>query len=153
MFKEQVKALLEAAMEVREDLFVLDFSVSGDQSIKVVLDGDRGVNLNDCIEVSRAIEHQLDRDNSDFSLEVTSAGATTPLEQPRQYHKHLGRTLQVDLEEEQITGTLTEVGATQIALEWKTREPKPLGKGKHTVRKRREIAFPDVLKAKVVLKF
>ena len=37
--------------------------------------------------ISSAIEHNLDREEQDFSLEVMSAGATTPLTHQRQYKK------------------------------------------------------------------
>ena len=40
-----------------------------------------------------------------------------------------------------------------LTLEWKAREPKPVGKGKHTVQKKKEISFSEVMEAKVVLKF
>lgn len=50
-----------------------------------MIDGDNGVSINDCISVSRAIEHNLDREEEDFSLEVTSYGISLPLRVPRQY--------------------------------------------------------------------
>ena len=92
-FKDIVSELLQHALTQREDLFLIDFTVGSDNRIKVVLDGDKGINLKDCMDVSRAIEHNLDREEEDFSLEVTSAGATEPLQLPRQYKKNVGRTL------------------------------------------------------------
>ena len=153
MFKEKVEELLNKALAKREDLFLLNFSVGADNAIKVVLDGDNGISLNDCMEISRAVEHNLDREENDFALEVTSAGATAPLELPRQYQKNVGRTLEVQSEGKKIEGKLTEVKDDGITLEWKTREPKPVGKGKHTVNKKEEIAFSSIEKARVVLKF
>jgi len=153
MFKEQVAELLERALEKRKDLFLLDFTVGSDHGIKIVLDGDQGISLSDCMEISRAIEHNLDRETTDFSLEVTSAGATAPLELPRQFNKNVGRILAVKTAEDEIEGKLTEVSEQGITLVWKTREPKPVGKGKHTVEKKQEIAFSDIERAKVVLKF
>ncbi len=134
-------------------MFLIDFTVGGDNTIRVVLDGDNGINLQDCMEVSRAIEHSLDREEEDFALEVTSAGATAPLELPRQYNKNTGRKLKVKTEEQEFEGTLTQVTENSITLEWKAREPKPVGKGKVTVQKKQEIAFSDIKKAKVVLNF
>ncbi len=90
MFKDKVKALLEEALVADKSLFLIDFSIATDNTIKVVLDGDEGVALQDCMKVSRAIEHNLDREEYDFSLEVTSAGATTPMVIPRQYLKNIG---------------------------------------------------------------
>jgi ribosome maturation factor RimP len=38
-------------------------------------------------------------------------------------------------------------------LEWKAREPKPIGKGKRTVEKKERIAFDAIVEAKVKLIF
>ncbi|MEJ2163398.1 MAG: ribosome assembly cofactor RimP [Robiginitalea sp.] len=149
----RVDALLEEALEKRPDLFPILVKVGPDFSIRILLDGDSGVTLEDCMYVSRAIEHQLDREEFDFSLEVSSAGATSPLEVPRQFRKNQGRTLEVKTAETEFKGTLEEVGEDQITLIWKAREPKPVGKGKHTVRKQATIPFSDIEQAKVVLKF
>ncbi|MEJ2584458.1 MAG: ribosome assembly cofactor RimP [Robiginitalea sp.] len=151
--QNRVEALLKEALEKRPDLFPISLNVAADQSIKIVLDGDDGVNLRDCIDISRAVEHQLDREEFNFSLEVSSAGATAPLEMPRQYRKNLGRTLRVKTVESELKGTLEQVGDAEITLTWKAREPKPVGKGKHTVRKEAKIPFSDIEQANVVLKF
>lgn len=87
MFKETVKELLDKALEEREDLFLIDFDVLQGNTIRIVIDGDKGVLVEDCIFISRAIEHNLDREEQDFSLEVTSAGAASPLHHNRQYKK------------------------------------------------------------------
>ncbi|MEW2920181.1 ribosome assembly cofactor RimP [Muricauda sp. ANG21] len=153
MFKEKVKSLLDKALEEHPSLFLIDFTVGGDNNIRVILDGDTGVNLQDCMDISRAIEHNLDREEEDFSLEVTSAGATSPLLLPRQYHKNIGRKIKVRTEAEELEGTLTQASENSITLEWKAREPKPVGKGKVTVQKKQEIAYSDIQQAKVILKF
>ena len=92
-FKEKVKNQLDQALLERPALFLIDFSISETYKISVTLDGDNGVNLQDCIDVSRAIEQNLDREEQDFSLEVASAGATSPLKLPRQFKKNVGRKL------------------------------------------------------------
>ncbi|NAS13757.1 ribosome assembly cofactor RimP [Poritiphilus flavus] len=153
MLKEKARVLLEQALAENESLFLIDFSVSSDHTIKVVIDGDQGVSLQDCMAVSRAIEHKLDREEEDFSLEVTSAGATSPIILARQYKKNIGRKLKVITEDHNYEGNLTAAGEESIVLEWKTREPKPVGKGKVTVQKRQEISIADIKEAKVVLKF
>ncbi|PWL39310.1 ribosome assembly cofactor RimP [Flagellimonas aquimarina] len=153
MFKEKVKSLLDKALDENPSLFLIDFTIGGDNTIRVVLDGDNGINLQDCMDVSRAIEHNLDREEEDFSLEVTSAGATSPLEIPRQYKKNIGRKLMVRTGEEELEGNLTNATEDSITLEWKAREPKPVGKGKVTVQKKRDIAFSDIHQAKVIIKF
>ena len=132
-------------------LFLIDFSMGGDKSIRVTLDGDNGVTLEDCMKVSRAIEGELDREEHDFALEVTSAGAATPLTLPRQYPKNIGRKLKVKTETDTYEGNLTEATETGIVLQWKTREPKPIGKGKHTVQKEANIDYSDISEAKVIV--
>ena len=154
MFKETVKNLLDSALDERQDLFIIDFDVLTDNSIKIVIDGDNGVLVEDCMFISRAIEHNLDREEVDFSLEVLSAGATSPLTEKRQYKKNIGRTLNVKTKEDEIIeGTLSEASENMIRLEWKTREPKPVGKGKVTVNKQAEVAYDAISKAQVVIKF
>ncbi len=153
MFAETVKNLLDKALTERPDLFIIDFSVQSDNSIKVVIDGDKGVLVEDCMFISRAIEHNLDRETQDFSLEVMSAGATQPLTNKRQYAKHIGRSLSVKTAQEKIEGTLTQATETGVVLAWKTREKKEVGKGKITVNRQADIAYQDIVEAKVMIKF
>ncbi len=153
-FKSKVKGLLEEGLAEHPELFLIDFSISADYKISVVIDGDNGVVVQDCIEVSRSIEHNLDREEQDFSLEVASAGATAPLKFPRQYRKNLGRTLEVTTNDDNITeAKLIDANEDFITLEWKPREPKKIGKGKETVVKNAEIPYISIKKAVVVISF
>ncbi|MGB5228983.1 MAG: ribosome assembly cofactor RimP [Eudoraea sp.] len=153
MLKAQVEELLGKALKENETLFLIDFSITPDNTIKIVLDGDDGINLKDCMAVSRAIEHNLDREEHDFSLEVTSSGAAEPIVMARQYPKNIGRKLVVKTAAENFEGDLTEATEDTITLEWKAREPKPVGKGKITVQKRKKIAISEIEEAKVKLIF
>ncbi|HLT33481.1 MAG TPA: ribosome assembly cofactor RimP [Aquaticitalea sp.] len=155
MLKESiVKTLIDNGLEERSDLFLIDLKISPDNKINVIIDGDNGVSVEDCIFISRAIEHNLDREEEDFSLEVTSAGATSPLMEKRQYKKNIGRILQIKSKEHpNIEAVLVETDDEHISLEWKAREPKPVGKGKTTVDKQAKIAYGDILEAKVIIKF
>ena len=154
MFKNKVKELLENALLERQDLFLIDFKVGEDNAIKVVIDGDNGVVVEDCMYISRAIEHNLDREQEDFSIVVTSAGATSPLINPRQYKKNKGRLLEVKTKDNQILeAMLLETNTDSVVLEWKAREPKPVGKGKITVKKQAEIKYDAILAAQVIIKF
>ena len=153
MLRARVEELLEQILERRSALFLISLNVNPDNTIRIVLDGDQGVNLQDCIEVSRAIESQLDREEVDFALEVTSAGATSPLSNPRQYVKNIGRKLSVSTPETKYEGNLTAADSNSITLEWKSREPKPIGKGKVTVQNIKEIPISEIREAKVVIKF
>ncbi|GAB5564689.1 MAG: ribosome assembly cofactor RimP [Winogradskyella sp.] len=154
MFKKIVEDLLQNALDERPDLFLIDFTISPENAIKIVLDGDNGVLVEDCMFVSRAIEHNMDREEQDFSLQVLSSGATSPLLMPRQYKRHVGRNLQVKTNEgDKIEGELASADEESVLLKWKTREPKPVGKGKVTVTKEASIAYSDIKEAKVKIKF
>ena len=154
MFESIVKDLLDESLKERKDLFLIDFDVLEGNSIRVVIDGDNGVLVKDCMYISRAIEHNLDREEYDFSLEVTSAGATTPLSINRQYKKNIGRMVIVKAVENQtFEAKLVQADDLGITLKWKTREPKPIGKGKVTVQKEAKLPYSDIIEAKVKIKF
>jgi ribosome maturation factor RimP len=153
MLKQRVETLLNSFLDSRTDLFLIEWNLSDSGHIRVILDGDQGVTLQDCIDASRQIEHNLNEDD-DFSLEVTSAGATSPLVLPRQYRKNKGRDLELTLlSGDHIKGKLIEVGENDVTILSKVREPKPVGKGKITVEKETSIPFSEIAKATVKLNF
>ncbi len=152
--QERVNELLNNALEKNKSLFLIDFNISNSNHIRVVIDGDQGVTVNDCIAVSREIEHNLDRDEVDFSLDVASAGVSEPLVKIRQYIKNIGRRLSVKTNEgESLEGNLTQANDKRIVLQWKAREPKPVGKGKITVQKEKVLDYTDIVEAKVMVTF
>ena len=152
--RAKVANLLEEVLQENKSLFLIDLSISPDNKITVILDGDLGVTVEDCMTVSRAIEHNLDREEIDFSLEVMSAGVSEGLKIPRQFAKNIGRTIKVKTTGDlKLEGELTEVGENAITLVWKAREPKPVGKGKVTVEKEAVVSFEDIIEAKVLVKF
>ncbi|WP_299891266.1 ribosome assembly cofactor RimP [uncultured Lacinutrix sp.] len=153
MFNTTVKNLLNEALGERDDLFLIDLTIGGNNAISIIIDGDKGVTVEDCMFISRAIEHNLDREEEDFSLEVASAGAAALLKLPRQFKKNVGRTLEVKTENETIEANLVQANEESINLEWKAREPKPIGKGKVTVQKQATIAYDNIVEAKVMIKF
>jgi ribosome maturation factor RimP len=152
--REKVAQLLKSALEENKSLFLIDLNISEDNQIRVILDGDKGVTVDDCIAVSRQIEHNLDREEYDFSLEVMSAGVSEPLTLPRQYKKNIGRTLKIKTKNnEKFEGELTAATQESCTLKWTAREPKPVGKGKITVQKEATLPYTDIMEAKVMITF
>lgn len=149
MERKNIIKLVDEAILENQQLFLIDLVISSDNKITVIVDGDNGVPLKECIRISRHIEHNLDRDITDFSLEVTSPGIVEPLINKRQYKKNLGRTLKITTELEKFEGKLTKVDENEVVIEWNTREPKPIGKGKVTVAKKATIPFENIKQAKV----
>jgi len=152
-FKEKVNSLLVVGLLEKPSIFLIDLTISDSFKIIVNLDGDNGVALQDCIDISRAIENNLDREEQDFSLEVASVGVGSPLKMVRQYKKNVGRTLIVKLATETIEAELVEANDNFIILSWKAREAKKLGKGKETVHKRQEIPYSEIKEAIVTVTF
>ncbi len=153
MDKNLVKKLLSEALALNESLFLIDLSISSANHIRVIVDGDDGVAISECIRLSRAIEHNLDED-LEFSLEVLSFGLGESLQLKRQYKKNIGRKLQITTKDGVIfEGKNIAVDEDSVTLTWKAREPKPIGKGKHTVIKEEKINFENIKGAKVMLVF
>ncbi len=152
-FKDKVYQLLENGLLEKPSMFLVDVSISDSYKILITLDGDNGVTLQDCIDISRAVEHNLDREEQDFSLEVASAGVSTPLKLVRQFKKNIGRTLKVKTTTETIEAVLEQANEETITLSWTSREPKKIGKGKETVEHKREIPYTDIKEAIVIIIF
>jgi ribosome maturation factor RimP len=152
-FKENVKDLLERGLAEYPSLFLIDLNINDANKIVITLDGDNGVQLQDCINISRSIDNNLDREEVDFALEVASAGVSLPLKLVRQYRKNIGRTLKIKTSSQTIEALLLEVSEENITVEWSSREPKKIGKGKETVVHKEKIAYADIQEAIVVIIF
>ena len=96
----QIKELAAPLAEER-GLFVVDIELktgSGNE-LWVYLDGeDRGVNLDECAEISRELGFVIDAHElleSKYRLNVSSPGLSRPLSDYRQYPKNIGRTIKL----------------------------------------------------------
>jgi ribosome maturation factor RimP len=153
MNQKKVKDLVEEALALNETLFLIELIISENNKIQITVDGDNGVSLSECIRISRSVEHNLDREEEDFSLEVTTPDISHPLKEKRQYKKNINRILKVKTAEEELEGTLVEADEDKIVLNWKAREAKPIGKGKVTVEKTATIVYKEIKEAKVKIVF
>jgi ribosome maturation factor RimP len=151
--KEQIEQLAAGHLK-GTPLYVTGIRIGADNHIHVFIDGDNGVTIADCVELSRHIEKSLDRDQEDFSLDVSSHGAATPLVMPRQYTRHIGRGFEIKLlDGSKAEGSLVACNDEEIQLEYPVRENKPLGKGKVTVMKQQSIKYNQIKESKIKLKF
>lgn len=96
ILKENIEKL---ALEFLEgtDKFVVKLSVGFDNKINIFIDGDSGVTIDDCVGLSRFVEHRIDREQEDFELNVSSAGIDHPFVHIRQYIKYIGKPVEVFL--------------------------------------------------------
>ncbi|PWD99195.1 ribosome assembly cofactor RimP [Marinilabilia rubra] len=92
--KEQILDLIGEKLE-DDGFFLVDVSVKPGNKIDVLIDSEKGVPIEYCVEISRKIEHSLDREVEDFSLEVSSPGIGQPFKVIEQYAKCIGRPVEI----------------------------------------------------------
>lgn len=147
--KSKIEALVNAKIE-GSDIFLVEIHVSPKNNIVVVIDSDNGLSIDRCIEVSRAVEHNLDRELEDFSLEVTSYGLDKPLILRRQYEKNIGRNLSITLNDgTKLKGELEKVGQKSINIIRKLNK-KEIKEGKET---NLSIDFSEIKETKIEISF
>jgi ribosome maturation factor RimP len=136
------------------DQFVVDVVVSVKKNpgkIMVLLDGDQGINIDACAEVSRHVSKALDERNlmgDNYLLEVSTPGVDHPLKLKRQYPKHVGRNLKLKmLDNTQTEGKLMEVKDEELIL------GQEIGKGKNKDTKLINVPFAAFDKAFVMVSF
>ena len=150
--KEKVIKLVEEKLD--EKMFLVDVSVSKTNAIDVFVDGFDGMTIEKCIEISRNVEHNLDREEEDFSLQVSSPGLTESFKVKQQYIKYQGREVEVVTGSgEQITGTLIEVSDDEITVETSSREKVEGHKKKQLIVKKHTIKYDGIKSAKAVISF
>ena len=152
-FKEKVSTVLAECLLEKSSIFLTELVITDAFKVIVSIDGDDGVALQDCIDVSRYMDAHLDREEQDYSLEVASVGVGSPLKLVRQYKKNVGRTLIVKTGIETIEAELVEATDDFVILSWEAREPKKIGKGKETVQKELKLPYGNIKEAIVTVTF
>jgi ribosome maturation factor RimP len=150
--QEKLREIVAERLE--DEYFVVEIAVTGSRvkpKITIVLDGDNGISIDYCAEISRKVGQVLDADNlidSAYTLEVSSPGVGEPLKLLRQYKKNIGRTVQVELQEGiSLKGKLENVTENEIFL---LPEKKKKDKQEPILK---EIAFADIKKIQVLITF
>lgn len=148
---EEIKRL--AAGFLKPEQFVVDVIVTakkGPGKVIVLVDGDSGVNIDDCAELSRQLSKALDEIgliDDRYVLEVSTPGVDQPLKLQRQYRKHVGRTLKLKISDRMLDGKLVDVTDDQIIVN------EEIGTGKKKENVSHTIAFRDIDKAFVMVSF
>jgi ribosome maturation factor RimP len=95
--KEQIGEWLKPLLE-EQNLFLVDVKTAGKAKIEVFVDGDTGITISQCAEISRFLEQFLDGSglvSDSYTLDVSSPGMDNPLKVPRQYKKRIGRIFDI----------------------------------------------------------
>jgi ribosome maturation factor RimP len=89
-----VRDLVQAKLQ-NTSLFLVDVKVRPGNKIVVFADGEKGITVDECADISKYIESKLNREIEDYELEVSSPGITQPLKVEKQYRKNLGKQVHV----------------------------------------------------------
>ncbi|WP_028645821.1 ribosome maturation factor RimP [Nocardioides sp. URHA0020] len=127
------------------DIEAVDITPAGKRRIlRIAVDKDGGVNLDEVAEATREVNRVLDESDvmgeQPYTLEVTSRGVDRPLTLPRHWRRNATRLVKVTLsDDESVTGRILEAGDDAVTLEISG--------------ERREIAYDEVTKALVQVEF
>ena len=118
----------------------------------ILIDGDNGVGIDDCVAVSRHVGFRLEEENvieTAYNLEVSSPGIDTPLTSLRQYLKNTGRNLSIKMADgTKREGKLSGITEDAILIEEKTKE-----KGKKAETVEAVIPISQITETKVLISF
>ena len=149
--REQVKRIIEENLAASAT-YLVDVEVKPGNLIVVEIDNDEGVSVDDCAELSRYLESQLNREVEDYELEVGSTGITAPFKALRQYLKNTGNEIEWMLKNGvKQTGILQSADEKGIVVSV-SRQVKPEGaKRKTTVQEEQFYTFDEIKYAKYIL--
>lgn len=149
---ENIRNLVESKLTDNSQ-FVVDVIVKGQKGprkVLIVIDGDNGVTIDDCANLSREFSKTLDDlqlfDDS-YTLEVSTPGLDQPLRLRRQYIKNVGRKIKVVSTQGIAEGKLMSASDDKIILE------QEVGQGKEKTVTKKEIDFSDIEKTFVLVSF
>ena len=115
---KELLAVVEKSLE-GTDMFVVDCTITPDNTIDLILDSDTSVSIDTCVMLNRAIGDTFDRDVEDYSLTVASAGIGEPLKLVRQYKKLIGESVEVLLKSGvKVLATLDDVTEEAITISY-----------------------------------
>ena len=150
------KKIIEAAERNLQgtDMFVVGCTCTPGNDIELLVDSDTSVAIDACVQLSRAVEAEFDRDEEDFSLTVASAGIGSELKCLRQYRKLVGSTVEVLLASGvKVRARLEAADEQGITLSYEEKQAVEGKKRKQTVTVTRSYAFGDIKSTREYLDF
>lgn len=150
--EKRVRELVNEKIAEKPDLFLVSVKMHSNGKLVILVDGDKGVGIDDCVQVSRYVGHHLEEENvidHAYNLEVSSPGLDTPLTLPRQFVKNVGRRLNVKMTDgSKREGKLSSLTEDAIMIEETKKE-----KGKKAEQVESVIPFNQITETKVVISF
>jgi len=147
----QLLDLITPTLEEKK-YFVVTLEVRPGNNILIEIDSADGVKISDCVSVSKAIENNLDRENEDFELQVSSPGLDKTFKVIQQYEKNIGKDVQIQTLENKIEkGKLLSVNNINITVEIERKVKE--GKKKKTIIENKVFNFNQIKETKIIISF
>ena len=145
--EERVIELIEEKIADRPDLFIVSVRFLNNGVLEILMDGDQGIAIEDCVQISRHVGFHLEEEDvvdRAYRLEVSSPGLDSALTLNRQYQKNIGRKVAVKLTDgTQKEGVLLAVTSEAIEILEKVKE-----KRKKAVEVETQLLFPQIKETK-----
>lgn len=134
--------------------YLVDVVLSSGNNITIEIDNDEGVEIEDCVALSRHLESKFDRESEDFELTVTSAGLTSPFKTLRQYKKFQGKEVEVlSKKGEKLSGILESSDDEGFTIGVTKKVKQEGAKRKVEVTEQIRYAFDEVKHTKYLIRF
>lgn len=150
--ERRIRELVEEKIADREDLFIVSIDVINNKIVEILIDGDQGIAIDDCVKISRHVGFHLEEEevfDNAYRLEVSSPGVDKPLKLLRQFIKNIGRNVRVLLNDgKTMEGKLLDANEENISIEYKKKE-----KGKKAEVLQETIPFSEIKETKVLISF
>ena len=102
IYEQKTEELIMPLIEQHQfELVDVEYVKEGsDYYLRVYADKEGGINIDDCVLISRSLEEKLDaadRMTDPYILEVSSPGLTRPLKKEKDFKRNLGKKVEVKL--------------------------------------------------------
>ena len=149
----EIRSFIEKELD-GTDLFLVDVKVKPDNLIEVEIDSDSPVSIEECETLTRKIEAEFDRDKEDYTLEVGSAGLTSPFKVKRQYQKYIGQEVETLLKTgKKLVGLLKNADDNGFTIVTQEKVKKPESKRPVIEDVEHTLGYNEVKQTKYILKF
>lgn len=137
-----------------DKMFLVEITVSQRNVINVFVDSYDGLTIEQCISISRHVEHSFDREEEDFELQVSSPGLSEKFKVKEQFYKYIGREIEiVTVSDVELEGVIQSATDEEIIVETSAREMVEGQKKKQLVVKQHHLKYDEIKSAKAVISF
>jgi ribosome maturation factor RimP len=139
---------------VEKQLFIISLDISATNNIRLVVDSIKGVSIDECVALSRAIENNFDREVEDFELEVSSASLSDPFKVQEQYLKNIGREVEILLSNGKMEkGILLSADEKGFSIEQEKQVKIEGKKKKQRIKEIHKLNYNEGSRVRIVIKF